>query len=221
LIVGLIYFTIRLIYKHKHDIVPRFKAIYTIFIAAILAFGCSLFFFYHGLRAYTNNRRIPFNGDVDFLEPFIQNTNLFYDNYLIVILYIVIQALLSFKLYKHFYFKLFVIFMIMSIVAHFLPFVDQFFNGFSALQKSCHYLIAFNAAMLMGLYAKYFSTLTIKNYIFSSIVSLVFVFVSAWVYDTYVSWLWFTPIVSLVGLLVLCVKASIYRNKLSYFYYIA
>lgn len=45
LIVGLIYFTVRLIYKHKHDIVPRLKAIYTILIAAILALGCSLFFF--------------------------------------------------------------------------------------------------------------------------------------------------------------------------------
>lgn len=221
LVVGLIYFIARLIFKHRHDIIPRFKAIYTLSTAALLSLGCSLFFFYHGIQAYLNNRRIPFDGNVDAFEPFNQNTNLFYDNYLIVILYIVIQALLSFKLYKHFYFKLFAIFMIMSIGAHFLPFVDQLFNGFSAPQKRWHYLIAFNAAMLMGLYAKYFSTLTIKNYIFSSIVSLGFVFVSAWVYDTYVSWLWFTPIVSLVGLLVLCVKASIYRNKLSYFYYIA
>src|SRR5699024_11530828 len=113
--VGLIYFTVRLIFKHRHDIVPRFKAIYTIFIAAILALGCSLFFFYHGLRAYTNNRRIPFNGDVDFLEPFNQNTNVFYDNYLIVILFIVIQSLLSFKLFNNFYLFIFVSFIIVTI----------------------------------------------------------------------------------------------------------
>ena len=221
LIVGLIYFTVRLIFKHRHDIVPRFKAIYTIFIAAILAFGCSLFFFYHGLRAYTNNRRIPFNGDVDFLEPFNQNTNVFYDNYLIVILFIVIQALLSFKLYKHFYFKLFAIFMILTIGANYLPFVDQLFNGFSAPQKRWHYLIAFNAALLIGLYVKYFSTLTIKNYIFSSIISLSFIYVSAWIYDDFVAWLWFTPIVCLIGLLVLCLKAPAYRKRFIYFYYTA
>src|SRR5699024_5773866 len=192
---------------------------YTILIAAILALGCSLFFFYHGLRAYTNNRRIPFNGDVDAFEPFNQNTNLFYDNYLIVILFIVIQALLSFKLYKHFYFKLFAIFMILTIGANYLPFVDQLFNGFSAPQKRWHYLIAFNAALRIGLYAKYFSTLTVKNYLFSSIISVSFIFLSSCVFDDCIALLWFTTIVVLVVLLVLFLQVPTFCNRLAYFYY--
>src|SRR5699024_12453608 len=110
--------------QHSQYYLTMLKAISTIFTAGILAFDCSLFFSYHGLRPYNNNRRIPINRDVEFLEPFNKNTNVFYDNYLIVILFIVKQALLSFKLYKHFYFKLFAIFMILTIGANYLPFVD-------------------------------------------------------------------------------------------------
>ncbi|PWZ93368.1 hypothetical protein DD924_20060, partial [Staphylococcus pseudintermedius] len=70
------------------------------------------------------------------------NTNLFYDNYLIVISFVVIQALLSFKLYRHFYFRLFAILSILTIIAAFIPYVDSIFNGFSAPQKRWHYLLA-------------------------------------------------------------------------------
>ena len=44
---------------------------------------------------------------------------------------------------------------------------------------------------------------------------------SAWIYDDFVAWLWFTPIVCLIGLLVLCLKTSAYRKRFIYFYYTA
>ncbi|MFQ3726354.1 YfhO family protein [Staphylococcus equorum] len=218
LITGLLYFMSRMVFKHKNDLVTRFNALMTLCISALFALGCSLFFFFPAIQSYFNNRRIPFDGDVDLFEPFNQNTNIFYDNYLIVILFLTIQALLSFKLYKHFYFKLFAIFTLISICASFLPFVDQLFNGFSAPQKRWHYLIAFNSAILIGFYVKYFRTLPLKTYILSSIVALGFIFASAWQYDKFVSWLWYMPIVSVIGLLILFVKEPKIRTKLTHLF---
>ena len=86
LLTGLIYFSIRIIFRHQHDILSRKSTIKCIIIAALLALGNSLFFFFHGVQSYLNNRRIPFTGKVDWFEHFDQNTNVLFDNYLIVIL---------------------------------------------------------------------------------------------------------------------------------------
>ena len=215
LLVGIIYLAIRLIFKHQQDIKLHFRDYVTLCIVAVLGLGSSLFFFFHGIQSYLGNRRIPFNGNVDLFEKLDRNTNIFYDNYLIVILYITIQALLSFKLYKHFYFRLFAILTIISIIASFIPFVDQLFNGMSAPQKRWHFLLAFNAAMLVGLYVKYFKTMSIKGYCFTAIPALAVIFYSAWAYNNTVSWVYFVPVVSLVGLLILFVKESYFRTKLT------
>ncbi|SCS95907.1 YfhO family protein [Staphylococcus caeli] len=216
LLTGTFYFAIRLCFKHQQDIIPRFKAIITLSVASILALGCSLFFFFPAIQGYFNNRRVPFDGHVDLLEPFNQNTNIFYDNYLIVILFITIQALLSFKLYKHYYFRLFAIGTIVLIIASFFPFIDQVFNGFSAPQKRWHYLIAFSAAILIALYVKFFRTLSFKQYIFPSIIALGFIIACAWYYDDVVAWVWFTPIVSLIGFLILLISDARTRVTLTH-----
>ncbi|WP_418128536.1 YfhO family protein [Staphylococcus sp. HKU1] len=221
LLTGLIYLIVRLVFKHKDDILPRLKALKTITIAAILALICSLFTFSHGIQSFLNNRRVPFRGHVDMFEKFNQNTDIFYDNYLIVILFVTVQALLAFKLYKHYYFRLFAVLTIISIIASFVPFVDQLFNGLSAPQKRWHYLLAFNSAMLIGLYVKHFRSVSIVNYVVTSILGLAIIFISAWRFDNYVAWLWFAPVVTLVGLLVLLVNHKNERKKLSYFYAIA
>ena len=46
LLTGLIYFSIRIIFRHQHDILSRKSTIKCIIIAALLALGNSLFFFF-------------------------------------------------------------------------------------------------------------------------------------------------------------------------------
>lgn len=221
LLTGILYLSIRILLRHKNDLVPRFKAFWSLTLASFIALGCSLFIFFHAVQGFLNNRRTPFDSKVDWFEPFNQNTNVFYDNYLIVLSFIVLQALLSFKLYRHYYFRLFAIFTIVSIGASFIPFIDQIFNGFSAPQKRWHYLIALNAAVLISFYIKYFRTISIKNYVLSSIVALSYLFISAWYYSDFVSWLWFTPIVSVIGFLILLVNEAKSRVKLTYLFIIS
>ena len=215
---GIIYLALRLIFRHKNDIKLSIKHFSVLFIAALLGLGCSLFFFFHGVMSFVNNRRIPFNGEVPLFEPLDKNTNLFYDNYLIVVIFITIQALLAFKLYKHFYFKLFALCTLFCIIAAFIPYIDQVFNGFSAPQKRWHYLLAFSSAMLIGSYVKYFKTLSIRHYCTTSVIAIGVIITSAWLVDTVVSWVYFVPIVCVIGLLILLLQQPKYKVKLTPLY---
>ncbi|MFO3701550.1 YfhO family protein [Staphylococcus felis] len=208
---GLIYFTIRILWRHHYDIVQRFRSVWTLLVAAILGVGMSLFMFFHGARSFFNNKRIPFNSEIPILESLNHNTNIFFDNYLIVVLFITVQALLTFKLYRYFYFRLFAILSILAIISSFLPYVDHIFNGFSAPQKRWHYLLAFSTSGLIALYVHYFLSLTKRTYILTSIPSMLIIIVSAILYKTFVIWLLWVPIVFIAGLVVLVLKHT--RNR--------
>ncbi|PTH19891.1 YfhO family protein [Staphylococcus auricularis] len=213
LLTGLIYFAFRIIFQHRNDIARRFESISKLSVAALLGLGCSLFIFFHSIQGFLGNRRTSYDVKNDWIEPLNVDNNIFYDNYLIVILFVVIQALLSFKLYKHYYYRLFTIFTWLAIIATFFPIGDQVFNGFSAPQKRWHYLLAFTTAILIAQYIKYFSTQSIKWYIVTSVIALAIVFGSAYEADHTVAWVWFTPIVCLCGLFVLIMKSPIDRRR--------
>lgn len=217
-LIGAGYILIRIILRHPKDMISRGKALLLLVISALLALGNSLFIFFHGAQSFLNNRRIPFSGDVPAFEKLDINTNVFFDNYLIVILFITIQALLSFKLYKHYYYRLFAILTFIFIICSFIPFVDQVFNGFSAPQKRWHFILAFNSAILIGLFLKYYRTLSLKTYILSNLIAEIVIFSSAIVYHKFVAWLILVPMVSIIGLIILLIKDKSYRIKLNYIY---
>lgn len=221
LIIGAGYIILRIIFRHPNDLANRKQALCIFGISGFLSFGNSLFIFYHSVQSYLNNRRVPFSGKVPHFEHLDANTNLFFDNYLIVILFITIQAILSFKLYRHFYYRVFAILTIIFICFNFIPFIDQLFNGFSAPQKRWHFIIAFNSAMLIGLYVKYFKTISIKSYLITSILAQSVIFISAIIYHTYVAWIILVPIVSVIGLCILIINDRTSRTKLTYLFIIA
>lgn len=217
-LIGAGYILIRIIFRHSKDIISRGKALILFVISAILGLGNSLFMFFHGVQSFLNNRRVPFSGTVDTFEKLNINTNIFFDNYLIVLLFLTIQALLCFKLYKHYYYRLFAMLTLVFILLSFVPFIDQVFNGFSAPQKRWHFILSFNSAMLIGLFMKYFRTLKIKTYVFSNIIAELIIFASAITYHKFVAWLILVPIVSIIGLLILILKDRHYRINLSYIF---
>lgn len=217
-LIGAGYILIRIIFRHSKDIISRGKALILFVISAILGLGNSLFMFFHGVQSFLNNRRVPFSGTVDTFEKLNINTNIFFDNYLIVLLFLTIQALLCFKLYNHYYYRLFAMLTLVFILLSFVPFIDQVFNGFSAPQKRWHFILSFNSAMLIGLFMKYFRTLKIKTYVFSNIIAELIIFASAITYHKFVAWLILVPIVSIIGLLILILKDRHYRINLSYIF---
>ncbi|QHW37398.1 YfhO family protein [Staphylococcus ursi] len=205
-LMGLIYYSLRVFHPHPDDQKRGIKTVLPLVVAAVLGVGSSLFFFFHGARSFFNNQRIPFDGDMPLIEQFNENTNLFYDNYLIIISFVVIQALLTFKLYRHFYFRLFAILSILTIIAAFIPYVDSIFNGFSAPQNRWHYLLAFVTSGLIATYIQHFKSLSRLTYILTAIPAMAIVFMSASMNDRVVWWIYLIPIVFLIGLLVLTIE---------------
>ncbi|AMG60870.1 YfhO family protein [Staphylococcus lugdunensis] len=211
LLIGAGYLLIRITFPHKDDRMKRITALWLSVLCAFLGLANALFMFYYSAQSYINNRRIPYKDHVPVFESLNINNNIFIDNYLIILLFITIQALLTFKLYKHYYFRLFAFLTCITILFNFMPIVDQIFNGFSAPQKRWHFLLAFNSAMVIGLFIKYFSTIRLKTYIWTNIVAQSAVFISVIVYHQYVPWLVLVPIVSLIGLFTLIIKDATSR----------
>ncbi|MFI3377706.1 YfhO family protein [Mammaliicoccus sciuri] len=203
---GLIYFFYRFIFQHKADIVPRMQQLKLLVVASILGLGSSLFIFFHSAHSFIGNNRAIYNGTIPLLSNFNKHDNIFYDNYLIVVLFIAIQALSTIKLYKHYYYRLFSIFTIILMIASFLPYVDSIFNGFSAPQKRWHYLLTFFSSGLIASYVYYFKSISIKQYIITAIPGFVVIFTSYYITKDYVSWIWMVPILFIIGLLVLTIK---------------
>ncbi|MEQ6086556.1 YfhO family protein [Staphylococcus saccharolyticus] len=221
LITGAAYVLIRIICRHPKDIVTRVQAFITLFISAGLALGNSLLVFFHGVQSFIDNRRVPFSGHVNTYDNLNVNTNIFFDNYLIVILFITIQGILCFKLYRHYYYRLFAILSLVFIIFTFFPFVDQIFNGFSAPQKRWHFILAFNTAILIGLFIKYFKTISIKSYVVTSLIAQSVIYISAYCYHNYLPWLILVPVVSIIGLLILLLNEKKVRINLTYLYIIS
>lgn len=217
-LMGLLYFLLRCLIKHTDDVTSKWRALRILAVSAVLGFGTSLVFFFHGARSFFNNERVRFETKIPWVEPFNQNTNIIFDNYLIVILVISVQALLTFKLYKYTYFKLFAILSIITIIAAFIPYVDSIFNGFSAPQKRWHYLLAFSTSGLVACYVFHFLKISIRTYIWTTLLSIALVLFSAYWYDKYVIWLVWLPVVGAIGLITLHITKTKVRHMTTAFY---
>lgn len=218
LLMGLIYFLLRLWIRHHADIVSRKQAIFTLIASSSLGLGSSLLFFYHGVRSFLNNERVRFEATIPLVESFNENTNIIFDNYLIVILVISIQAILTFKLYRHMYFKLFAILSIITIIAAYIPFIDSLFNGLSAPQKRWHYLLAFSTSGLIACYMYHFVKIHIRTYLWTSLIGLSFVILSAIMYEKFVVWIPWLLFVWILGGITLFLKQHHYRHPLQLAY---
>ena len=167
-----------------------------------------------------NNRRVSFSGHVPLFEKLNINTNIFFDNYLIVILFITIQGILTFRLYRHFYYRLFAIITVILIILHLYLLLTKCLMVFQH-HKRWHFILAFSSSILVGLFIKYFRTVSIKSYILTSLISQFVIYVSAYCYHKYLPWLILVPIVSMIGLLILLLKERKVRIQLTYIYMIS
>ena len=72
---------------------------------------------------------------MNWIEHLNKDTNIFFDNYLIVVIFLSIQALLTIKLYKHFYYKLFALLLLATIILHFSHLLTNYLMGFQHLKN--------------------------------------------------------------------------------------
>lgn len=206
LLAGLIYFLLRNIFRHQDDFIPRGRQWMSFIIMSVLGVGISLFSFFYGVKGFMQNDRAPFTDEIPLFSPFDQNANIFYDNYLVIVLFIAVQALFTFKFYRSHFYRFFALMTIALILLSFMPFIDSVFNGFSAPQKRWHYLLTFFSSGLIAMYIARFKAIPVQDYIYSLIPGFIIVFMSYFYIDKKVEWIWFLPVIALIGLAVLVTK---------------
>lgn len=218
MIVGIIYFIFRNILKHNEDIVSRKQQWIDIIIMTVISFLASLFSFFYGVKGFMGNERESYDEKLQVLNAFDQHGNIFYDNYLIIVIFMVIPALLTFKFYKDYWYKFFAVTTIILMLLSLTPFTDSLFNGFSAPQKRWHYLIMFFSSGLIGMYIQKFKSVTIHNYILSCIPAIIILLSSQhFIYKSEdITWVYISLITMALGLGVLSIK----EIKLSNIFYI-
>ncbi|WP_252455713.1 YfhO family protein [Macrococcoides canis] len=206
LLAGLIYFIARNIFRSQYDVVIRKTQWLHFVIMSIIGILISSMFFFYGVKSFLQNERAPYKAGIPLFDPFDQNANIFYDNYLVIVLFLAVQALFTFKLYDSYYYRFFSIMSIIFMCLSFTPFIDSVFNGFSAPQKRWHYLISFFTSGLIGMYIMRFRTISIRQYLLSIVPGILIVFTSHFMIHKAVSWIYIIPIIIIIGLFVLIVK---------------
>lgn len=206
LLAGLIYFIARNIFRSKYDDVLRRTQWLHFVIMSIIGILISSMFFFYGVKSFLQNERAPYKAGIPLFDPFDQNANIFYDNYLVIVLFLALQALFTFKLYDSYFYRFFSVMSIIFMCLSFTPFIDSVFNGFSAPQKRWHYLISFFTSGLIGMYIMRFRTISIKQYLLSIVPGILIVFTSHFMIHKAVSWIYIIPFIIIIGLFVLIVK---------------
>ncbi|TDM11928.1 hypothetical protein ERX29_05855 [Macrococcus lamae] len=214
---GVIYFILRLTFKSDNDRASRLEQWKAFVTMAVLSLGMSMFSFFYGVKGFFQNDRAPYTDPMKLFNEFDQHANIFYDNYLVIVLYITLQALFTFKFYRQYFYRFFAIMTIVLIYLSFMPFIDSVFNGFSAPQKRWHYLLTFFSSGLIAMYISQFRKISVQNYLYSLFPGFIIIIVSYIYIDKKVEWIWYLPGIAIIGLIVLLTK----NKPLQYYFYYA
>lgn len=196
----LFYFVYRTIYTKPTDIVSRPTKITVISIAAILALMSSAVGFYTGVTSYLMNDRTLPPLKIKPLIDFIIHYNLFYDGYYIVLPFLIVMALMTFRLYQHYTFRLYSVMTFIFFAGSLSPLFDSFFNGFSIDQRRWVYLLAFVSSVVIAIYLDRLSQLTIKELMISIVPLVIILGLSIFSTGKWLYWLIFVPII--IGMII-------------------
>lgn len=170
------YFCYRLYAVHPNDIVTRWQKFYTLSIAVALSILVAIWGFYTGVSSFLNNDRKA-NPDfhINLITDFARQTHFFSNGFYITVTAFALVALFAFKLYRHYYYKMFAIATWIMLLGALTPYFDSMFNGFSTPQRRWIYLFALSTAILTALFVQYMAELSLKTYIYACIPALLII----------------------------------------------
>lgn len=202
------YYLYRLIFTYNYDIVSRKQKLICVISATALSVLSSGFGLFTGISAFLeNDRKQNLNVDIPFLTPLDYHYFFFSDGFFITISILTIVALLSFKLYRYYFYRLFAILTWILFIGSLSQYFDSAFNGFSFPERRWVYILALSSSALCGLFIQHVSTLNMKYYLIRtipvSITALLYVLLS----PTH-------PLALIVGVILLIVIAIILKFSL-------
>lgn len=161
------YLIYRMIYAHQDDIVTRWKKLWLLVPAVLISFCIASFGFITGVRSFLNNDRKLSEYEVSPLIDFTSKYHIFSNGFYFTITFIALVALFSFKLYRHYYYRLFAIFTWILLFGALTPYFDSAFNGFSYPQRRWGYLLVLSTSVLMAMWLKHLTEQTWRDYLVS------------------------------------------------------
>ncbi|UDI78443.1 YfhO family protein [Staphylococcus taiwanensis] len=203
-----IYFVLRTIFKYRYDIVTRWQKFYLLSIGTILALLSSILGFYTGVSSFLNNDRQQ-NNDFKitlFTDLTKNNYYIFSNGFYVTISLIALVALLTPKLYKHYYYKIFAIITWFLLIGSLSQYFDSAFNGFSLPQRRWVYFLVLSTSALIALYIHHLSELTMFQYLFAAIPIFILGTIRYIIADNFVNWM-------IVALFIIIVLALLVYKK--------
>lgn len=160
----------RIIFVYKADIMSRAAKIYTSIITVVISAFIGSWGFFTGISSFLHNDRQQNPIDYPFLvNLFDTQKQTFLSGFHIVLSLLVIIALLQFKLYKHYYYRLFAIMSWIFLIGSFTNGFDSFFNGMSIPQRRWVYILAMSAAIIVALMIQHLAELSLRSLLLASL----------------------------------------------------
>ncbi|WP_180548760.1 YfhO family protein [Staphylococcus haemolyticus] len=186
-----IYFILRVVFQYRYDIVSRWQKCYLLIIGAMFALLSSILGFYTGVSSFLNNDRQQ-NSDFNlslFTDLTKNNYYIFSNGFYVTISLIALVALLTPKLYKHYYYKIFAIITWFLLIGSLSQYFDSAFNGFSLPQRRWVYFLVLSTSGLIALYIYHLSELTMKQFLFAAVPVFIGGLCRYIIADNFVDWM--------------------------------
>ncbi|EPO5901691.1 YfhO family protein [Staphylococcus pseudintermedius] len=164
-----VYLVYRMIWPHRDDQVGRWQKLYLLIPAVLCSLCIAALGFLTGVRSFLNNDRQTNDVFISPIIDFSQKYHIFTNGFYITVTFIALVALFSFKLYRHYHYKMVAIFTWILLIGSFSPYFDSAFNGFSFPQRRWVYILALTTSALIALWLKYLTELTIQSFLQSLI----------------------------------------------------
>ncbi|ARJ51685.1 YfhO family protein [Staphylococcus lutrae] len=206
-IVLTIYLIYRMILPHPDDQVHRWQKLYLLIPAVVCSVCIASFGFFTGVRSFLNNDRQSNDVVISPIIDFSQKYHIFTNGFYITITFIALVALCSFKLYRHYHYKMVAILTWILLIGSFSPYFDSMFNGFSFPQRRWIYVLALSTSALMTLWVKHFTELHFKAFL-QSLIPVVILGIATLIFSRGAMW-W---IIMSLSILVL-VAVLIYKQR--------
>lgn len=162
-----VYLIYRMVDTHSDDVISRWKKLWLLCPAILISLFIASFGFLTGVKSFLNNDRQMNEYQIPKLIDFGPDYHIFSNGYYITVTFIALVALFSFKLYRHYYYRLFAILTWILLLGSLTPYIDSIFNGFSYPQRRWMYLLALSTSILMALWLKHITELTWRDYLIS------------------------------------------------------
>ncbi|UTH00982.1 YfhO family protein [Macrococcoides canis] len=193
-----IYFLFRVIVKADTDQLERVDKIKYTVILSLISAGIAAPLLYFGISGFLQNDRSLPKMDIPLFIDYSFHYNVFYNGYYVIVSVLVLFCICSLSLYRLYYFKLCLMFIVIFFIGSWFPYFDSFYNGFSYPQRRWVYQLVFICSIISAIFIHHLKYIKRKELIVGSITVITVLFFSMVAQGIVLIWILFIPVIIIV-----------------------